>query len=166
MLAITAATITLFDVEMNSFVRSSCVFSFVSAVWILESVLSALSLFAACRYYLQRKTRSGNKDSNIMPLVTFLFFSVIPCLQMVPAAYDSALLFVQELARQTHADCLRNINANTEDDLARHIRCESAAIGYCIYLFEYIAKLGVGVRRRVTQRHIICRGEARCQRVE
>lgn len=128
--AITAATITLFDVEMNSFVRSSCVFAFVGAVWLVESVLSALSLLAACRYALQRKTRPANKASNIVCLVTFRFFSVIPCLQMVPSAYDSALLFVQELARQTYSDCLRNSNASTEDDLARHIRCESAAIGY------------------------------------
>ncbi|KAH7702938.1 expansin B, partial [Aphelenchoides avenae] len=127
--AITAATITLFDVEMNSFVRSSCVFAFVGAVWLVESVLSALSLLAACRYALQRKTRPANKASNIVCLVTFRFFSVIPCLQMVPSAYDSALLFVQELARQTYSDCLRNSNASTEDDLARHIRCESAAIG-------------------------------------
>ncbi|KAH7706085.1 hypothetical protein AAVH_26697 [Aphelenchoides avenae] len=100
-----------FDISFA--VKAVILGTFACALWVGESIMTAASVYVIWLHRRQRQAESSNGESNLGRLTSFLCFSILPCVQMVPSVSLSLMEAVRDYRDGAAHKCIEGYMALT-----------------------------------------------------
>ncbi|KAH7711046.1 hypothetical protein AAVH_21685 [Aphelenchoides avenae] len=107
-------------VSIHFKVRTALIIGFAGAFWLSECGITLLSLITIVRFLRRRRRTSelAPDDSKIIRLASFTFFSIVPCLQMVPSVITSVDGAMRDLGVDAMIECFQQNGVDSLDDIS------------------------------------------------
>ncbi|KAH7711986.1 hypothetical protein AAVH_20698 [Aphelenchoides avenae] len=121
-----------FDIHFG--VKAAILGTFACALWVAESIMTVASVYVIWLHRRQRQAESSKGESNLGRLTSFLCFSILPCVQMVPSVSLSLMEAVRNYRDGAARECIEGYMALTTnytlDELNRMEDICTGGIGF------------------------------------
>ncbi|KAH7704274.1 hypothetical protein AAVH_28538 [Aphelenchoides avenae] len=119
---IVAAVISLAQSEnyvdlSNVKVRAAVAVASVGLIWLCDIVISLLSLHAIFRIRIANRAITNKQRSDASKLVSFILLSISPSLQLLPFAYSTAKVAIDEWLYDVMMDCIDRVKRPDDEYL-------------------------------------------------